>query len=128
MLVGSAISIWYNVTNVDPMLTPDQRVIFLRTINLYNLIIYPLLGAVGTWLLLSLRDPYRQQMQGGIADAKQRLRAQRRVINLPWSLVGLATVGWGLCAPVFLYALSAPRSRSTRCSTRSCRSPSPSRA
>jgi adenylate cyclase len=106
MLIGSAINIWYNVTNVDPMLTADQRVIFIRTVNLYNLIIYPLLGAVAVWLLLSLREPYRQQTHGGIADAERRLRAQRRVINLPWSLVGLAAVGWGLCAPVFLYALS----------------------
>ena len=30
MLVGSAINIWYNVTNVAPMLTADQRVIFIR--------------------------------------------------------------------------------------------------
>jgi hypothetical protein len=25
MLIGSAINIWYNVTNVDPLLTADQR-------------------------------------------------------------------------------------------------------
>ena len=106
MLIGSAINIWYNITNVDPLLTVDQRAIFTRTITLYNLIIYPLLGAVGVWRLLSLREPYRQLTQGGIADAEQRLRAQRRVINLPWFLVGLATVGWGLCTPVFLYELS----------------------
>ena len=106
MLIGSATNIWYNVTNVDPLLTDDQRVTFLRTVTLYNLIIYPLLVAVGAWRLLSLRVPYREQTQDGIADPERRLRAQRRVINLPWFLVGLATVGWGLCAPVFLYALS----------------------
>jgi adenylate cyclase len=106
MLIGSAINIWYNVTNVDPLLTPGQLATFMRTINLYNLLVYPLLGAVGVWLLLSLRRPFREQMQGGMADAGRRLRAQRRVINLPWWVVGLAAVGWGLCTPVFLYALS----------------------
>ncbi len=106
MLIGSAINIWYNVTNIDPLLTPGQRAIFMRTINLYNILVYPVLGAVGAGLLLSLRGPFREQMQGGIADAGRRLRAQRLVINLPWWLVGLAVVGWGLCTPVFLYALS----------------------
>lgn len=106
MLIGSAINIWYNVTNVDPMLTPGQRAIFMRTINLYNVLVYPLLAAAGAWLLLSLLGPFREQMQGGIADAGRRLRAQRLVINLPWCMVGLALVGWGLCTPVFLYALS----------------------
>jgi adenylate cyclase len=106
MVIGSGINIWFNVTNVDPLLTAGQRAIFMRTIDVYNLLVYPLLGAVGAWLLLSLRRPYREQLQGGIPDPERRLRAQRRVINLPWYLVGLAAVGWGLCTPVFLYALS----------------------
>jgi adenylate cyclase len=109
MLIGSGINIWFNVTNIDPLLTPGQRAIFMRTIDVYNLLVYPVLGAVGAWLLLSLRRPFREQMAGGIADPERRLRAQRRVINLPWYLVGLAAAGWGLCTPVFLYALSRSR-------------------
>src|SRR5262245_33174825 len=106
MLTGSAINIWFNVTNIDPLLTEGQRAIFLRTVIVYNLAVYPVLGAVGAWLLLSLRGPYCDHARGRMADAAQRLRVQRRVINLPWYLVGLATVGWGLCAPVFLGALA----------------------
>ncbi len=106
MLTGSAINIWYNVTNIDPLLTADQRAIFMRTINLYNALVYPPLVGLGAWLLVSLRGPFREQTQGGIADAGRRLRAQRLVINLPWYVVGLAGVGWGLCTPVFLLALS----------------------
>jgi adenylate cyclase len=106
MLIGSAINIWYNLTNVDPLLTPGQRGIFLRVTTLYNLAVYPLLGGVWVWLLLSLRRAYREQERGGIADAGRRLRAQRLVINLPWWGMALAVVGWGGCAPVFLYALS----------------------
>jgi adenylate cyclase len=106
MLIGSAINIWYNATNIEPLMTPGQRAIFVRTTALYNVLIYPVL--VGAWirLLLSLRGPFREQMQGGISDPARRLAAQRLVINLPWWGVGLAGVGWGLCAPVFLFALS----------------------
>ena len=64
MLIGSAINIWFNVTNIDPLLTPGQRALFVRTITLYNLAVYPVLGAVGAWLLLSLRGPFREQMLG----------------------------------------------------------------
>src|SRR5262245_16972197 len=106
MLSGSAINIWYNLTNIEPMLTPGQRAIFMRTVLVYNVLVYPVLGAVWLWLLLSLVGPFREQMRGGIRDPRRRLAAQRLVINLPWWGVALAVVGWGLCAPVFLYALS----------------------
>jgi adenylate cyclase len=106
MLIGSVINIWYNITNIEPLLTPGQREIFMRTVALYNGLVYPVLGAAWVWLLLSLRAPFREQVQGGISDRTRRLAAQRLVINLPWWGVGLAAVGWGLCAPVFLYALS----------------------
>ena len=39
MLVGSAINIWFNVTNIDPLLTPGQRALFVRTVTLYNLVV-----------------------------------------------------------------------------------------
>lgn len=106
MLLGSAINIWYNLTNIEPLLTPGQHALFMRTTMLYNLLVYPPLVGVWAWLLLSLRAPFREQAQGGIADAGRLLRAQRLVINLPWWGVGLAALGWGLCTPVFLYALS----------------------
>jgi len=106
VLLGSAINIWYNLENIEPMLTAGQRAIFTRTTAIYNLAVYPPLVAVWAWLLLSLRGPFREQVQGGIADAGRLLRAQRLVINLPWWGVGIAAAGWGFCAPVFLAALS----------------------
>lgn len=66
MLIGSAINIWYNITNVEPLLTPGQRALFMRTVALYNVLVYPVLGAAWIWLLLSPRAPFREQMQGGI--------------------------------------------------------------
>ena len=106
MVIGSAVNIWYNLTNIDPMLTEGQRAIFARTILLFNLAVYPPLVGVWAWLVLSLRGPFREQLRGGISDAGRRLRAQRLMINLPWWATGLAAVGWGLCTPVFLGALA----------------------
>ena len=106
MVIGSAINIWYNVTNIDPLLTPSQRAIFMQTVTAFNLTVYPILGAIWAWLLFSLRGPFREQMRGSIPDRARRERAQRLVINLPWWGLALVLIGWGLCAPVFLLALS----------------------
>lgn len=106
MLIGSAINIWYNLTNVDPLLTPGQRAIFGRTILVFNLTVYPPLVAVWAWLVASLRGPFRAQRRGEPVDPERLLRARRRAINLPWYGMGLAVVGWALCIPAFLGALS----------------------
>jgi adenylate cyclase len=106
MLIGSAINIWYNLTQIEPLLTPAQRAIFVRTIAAYNVTAYPVLTGVWIWLLLSLRHPYRDQVRGRTLDPARHLRAQRLVINLPWWGVGLAALGVALCVPVFLLALA----------------------
>jgi adenylate cyclase len=105
MLIGSAVNIWYNLSHVEPLLTPAQRAIFIRTTAIYNLTAYPVLVGAWVWLLLSLRRPFRELRQGGTLDRERRVRAQRLVINLPWWGVGLAAIGWGLCVPVFLLSL-----------------------
>ena len=33
ILIGSAVNIWYNLTQIDPLLTPAQRQIFVETIG-----------------------------------------------------------------------------------------------
>ena len=111
MLAGSAINIWYNVTNIDPLLTPAQGAIFKKTVVVFNVTAYPLIGAIWTWLILSLVRPLREQLAGGIADTGRRLRAQRLVINLPWWGLGLFGAGWALCTPVFLLALTSGSDR-----------------
>jgi len=111
MLAGSAINIWYNITNIDPLLTPAQGAIFKKTVVVFNVTAYPLIGAIWTWLILSLVRPLREQLAGGIADTGRRLRAQRLVINLPWWGLGLFGAGWALCTPVFLLALTSGSDR-----------------
>jgi adenylate cyclase len=105
-LIGSAVNIWYNITQINPLLTPLQRDVFMRTTILYNLAAYPLLVAVWISIVRSLRTPLRQARLSVSVDPMQLARARRRVINLPWWSAGLATIGWSLCIPVFLFTLS----------------------
>src|SRR5262245_44113210 len=111
MLAGSAINIWYNISNIDPLLTSAQDDIFKKTVVVFNLTAYPVIGAIWTWLILSLVRPLREQLAGGIADIGRRLHAQRLVINLPWWGLGLFGTGWALCTPVFLLALMSGSDR-----------------
>jgi adenylate cyclase len=104
-VIGSAVNIWYNLTHIEPLLTPAQHAVFVRTIAIYNVTAYPLLTGVWVWLLLTLRRPFRDLARGVPLDPARQLRAQRLVINLPWWGVGLAGIGWALCVPVFLVSL-----------------------
>jgi adenylate cyclase len=106
ILIGSAVNIWYNLTHIEPLLTPAQNALFVRTIAIYNGTAYPVLTGIWVWLLLTLRRPFRDLARGVTVDRGRLLRAQRLVINLPWWGVGLAGIGWALCVPVFLLSLS----------------------
>lgn len=105
-LIGSAVNIWYNLTHIDPLLTPLQRDVFVKTTVLYNLTAYPLLVAVWVRILTSLRAPIMRVRLGLPVEPERLGRARRRVINLPWWSVVLAGSGWFLCIPVFLFTLS----------------------
>ena len=47
-LVGSVFNIWYNVSQVEPLLTAEQNVAFHKAILLYNIVAYPPL--IAWWL------------------------------------------------------------------------------
>ena len=53
-LVGSLFNIWYNITQIRPLLTEAQDALFGKTIGIYNLTIYPISIAIWAWLLRSL--------------------------------------------------------------------------
>ena len=40
-LIGSAFNIWYNLSHIKPLLTAEQYTVFIRTILVYNLVVYP---------------------------------------------------------------------------------------
>ncbi|MCA9446836.1 MAG: adenylate/guanylate cyclase domain-containing protein, partial [Candidatus Omnitrophica bacterium] len=107
VLLGSAFNIWYNVTRIQPLLTPDQHEKFIGGILWYNLIAYPPLIACWLWLVFSLSKPYcclREEMNQSLTvDEMERLR--RRVLNLPWYGTSICGFGWLACAPALCFAL-----------------------
>jgi adenylate cyclase len=105
-LVGSLVNIWYNATQIEPLLTPAQHALFIRTVIVFNVGIYPPFLAIWVAVLVSLRAPLRALAAGEALDPATAVRARRRVINLPWWAVGLCGSGWLLCIPAFLLTLS----------------------
>jgi adenylate cyclase len=77
----------------------------MRTVLVFNGLIYPPLTAIWIAILLSLREPLRRLTAGEAVEPGRLERARRRVINLPWWAVVLPGSGWLLCIPVFLEAL-----------------------
>lgn len=106
VLIGSLFNIWYNLVQVEPMLTPGQHALFIKTIQIYNALVYPLAVALWGWTVLSLRHPWQQLVDHQPVAAKRLLQSQKRAINLPWWGAALAGVGWFLCIPVFLLVLA----------------------
>lgn len=106
-VLGSIFNIWYNVAVIDPLLhTAALKERFIQTVIFYNTTIYPL--AVVAWIALvfSLRKPFRELCAGRAIEAERLTKLRLRVINLPWSGALIAALGWLLCIPVFLFALS----------------------
>lgn len=85
-IVGSAFNIWYNTHYIIPVFFPTDPDRFHHAINAYNIGAYLPLTCLWGYLVFSLRR---------VPEAK----ARRRVINLPWWALGIASVGWIGCIP-----------------------------
>lgn len=107
LLIGSAVNIWYNLTQIDPLLTDSQRERFIVITMIFNLAVYPALLVVWIAILASLCEPLRRRARGQPVDTLSLERARRRTINLPWWSMVLGGAGWLLCIPVFILGLSA---------------------
>src|SRR6266550_7192420 len=107
-ILGSAFNIWYNVTVIEPMLTPALRQRFFSTVVVYNALIYPV--GVYLWLkrFFSFRDLFHR-LQGDVGGQTPSLneltQARRRLTHLPWFAAAICGVAWFLCIPVFVGAL-----------------------
>lgn len=85
-IVGSAFNIWYNSHYIIPAFFPANPDRFQGAINTYNIGAYLPLTCLWGYLVFSLR---RVPLS----------KARRRVINLPWWALGIASVGWIGCIP-----------------------------
>ena len=104
-LLGSAFNIWYNLTHIQPLLTPAQLAVFWNSIGVYNAVVYPVGIVLWVWIVFSLWQPCLQVQHTQHIKEEPLLWARQRAINLPLWGVALAGSGWLLCIPVFLLAL-----------------------
>ncbi len=106
-IIGSIFNIWYNQTQIQPMLSQAQLERFEACWQVFNVIVYPL--AVFCWMLplLWLRPTHRALMAGQSVDPARLERSQRYVVNLPWWILTISAVSWLICVPVFPAALSS---------------------
>lgn len=105
-LLGSAFNIWYNLSVVEPLLgTAELKQRFLQTCIYYNALVYPV--AMFVWLrqVLSIGPVLRTLHSGGEPEPKRLIRARRRAVNLPWSIMFVSGMAWFLCVPVFLLSM-----------------------
>jgi adenylate cyclase len=104
-LLGSAFNIWYNLTHIKPLLTPSQLTVFVNTIKVYNITVYPVATLLWAWVVFSLWQTCTQLQQGQSVPEQRLLWARQRAINLPWWGIAFAGSGWFLSIPVFILAL-----------------------
>ncbi|MDX2240191.1 MAG: adenylate/guanylate cyclase domain-containing protein [Leptolyngbyaceae cyanobacterium bins.302] len=104
-LLGSLFNIWYNFTYVQPLLSAAQLAVFWKTVAIYNPIAYLAGFTLWLWVTLSLINPCQRVMAQQAIAPQTLLKAQQRVINLPWWGMAIAGGLWLFCIPVFLVAL-----------------------
>ncbi|MCB9873361.1 MAG: HAMP domain-containing protein [Planctomycetaceae bacterium] len=104
-IVGSAFNIWYNLTQVRPLLSETQHERLVETISVFNVSIYPAATVVWLWVVFRLRRPMCRMMAGENLDSQTRWRSRQRVINLPWWIAGIGAVAWMSCIPALIFSL-----------------------
>ena len=107
-IIGSIFNIWYNVSQVKPLLTDEQNDVFQSAIFYYNVFAYPPLVGIWATSVFSLRRAFKPLLDGESPDSldqAQLARARVRTINLPWHISAVMAVGWVLCIPALLIGL-----------------------
>lgn len=104
-LIGSAFNIWYNTTQVEPLLDEGQLQKFERSVLVYNVAVYPLLIAVWVLRVKSVSRVTGDLLSSVDVAPEDLATARLRAINLPWFLGAVMGVGWLLAIPAILIGL-----------------------
>src|SRR5438046_3299938 len=108
-LLGSAFTIWYNMTVVDPLLIAaglKQR--FIDTVIVWNPIAYLAAIAIWTYLILSLRPAFHRLRRAENLPADELDRVRRRLVHLPWYGAAISGVSLLPGAIAFLVSFALP--------------------
>lgn len=106
-LIGSVFNILYNLWQIEPLLSERQMACFSSCWQWFNLFVYPLALFLFMIPIYQLRPIHWALIEGrAVQDDVLRI-SQRRVVNLPWWFLAVASAGWLSCIPVFPLALAS---------------------
>lgn len=106
-LVGSVFNILYNSQQIEPLLSDQQMARFESCWQWFNMVIYPLAVILFLIPIIQLRPIHRDLIDGRSVSEDVLKTSQRKVVNLPWWFLAVASVGWLICIPVFPLALAS---------------------
>ena len=94
-IVGSTFNIWYNITQVEPLLSEEQDKLFRQSIFYYNVFAYPIFVAIWISSVFSLRKPFAALINGDEVGPESLAKARVRTINLPWHAAAVVALEIG---------------------------------
>jgi hypothetical protein len=93
-LAASVLNISYNMTQIVGQLTPEQQLLFMRLVNIYNAAAYPIAVAVFLWAVLRVRRRW-YEMHGTQPHPPGAVEEGRRqALQLPLWVAGLIAAAW----------------------------------
>jgi adenylate cyclase len=106
VLVSVIFNVWYSVVYIAPLLTTLQLELLQRTLLLFNLVAFPVAGALWGALVGSLREPMRSLRERRELDQPILVRAQARAINLPWHFSAIVAIANAAVGVVLYWVVS----------------------
>jgi hypothetical protein len=110
-LLGSAVNITYNTTQIVNKLTSAQQGLFFKMVLGYNAVVYP---AAVVLFVLALRPVWRcwRALERGEPIAEGQVEsARRQALQLPSTIAALTAMGWfpgGILFPLLIYFMAPP--------------------
>lgn len=100
-IIGSMVNISYNlveivgVREISGKLTESQQALFWdRLVPIYNVLVYPLLIAIGVSVIKPVYRVWKQLHGDRRVDEDRVRHARRRAMSLPYWMLGIAAAGW----------------------------------
>ncbi len=106
-LVGSVFNILYNFWQIEPLLSQLQMARFSACWQWFNLVVYPLAVLLFLIPIYQLRPIHHSLINGTNVRDEDLEASRRKVVNLPWWFLAVASMGWLSCIPVFPLALAS---------------------
>jgi adenylate cyclase len=105
VLVSVVFNVWYSVIYIEPLLTQHQHQLLQQALLLFNLVAFPLAGALWGGIVASLRGSLLA-VRTGHQPVGNLVRSQARAINLPWHFAAIV-VAANLAVGLVLQAVIA---------------------